>query len=285
MAVVGAGAASAQCCGICLDAKTKALVGKALVLDLSEQLGLASDEVAVLLDEFGKYQEQVASLKSQRAEVKGKLTAAIESSAAGAEVSGLLDKLQGLDEQLFQLKNDALDAYVMDLTTEQLAQCYLFLADYDEIVCSAIRAMRGAGAPGSAPCPAAAAAAAPAEAAPAEATTAKPGDKAVAAAKAWGDALAAQDLEKIMACFADDFEHYEYGDKAGIRDFIGQAMDMGYLEDLEVSVDDAEAEVDGDEVIVYPVELMGAFGSITFELVFEERNGEMKITGMDASGL
>ncbi len=70
-----------------------------------------------------------------------------------------------------------------------------------------------------------------------------------------------------------------------MKDFIGQAIDMGYLEDLEVYMDDAEAEVDGEEVIVYPIEIMGAFGSVTFELVFQEKDGAMKIVGLDASGI
>jgi len=275
-----------QCCGACPNAKMKALVGKALVLDLADKLGLAGEEMTILLDEFSKYQKELASLQSQRAETKDKLTAAVDSGAAESEISALLDKLQGLDEDIFQLKNDTIDAYAMDLTSEQMAACYLFLADYDQVVCAAVKVMRGdaapcaAAAPGAAPC----AAAAPAEAA-APAADGTPEEKALAAAKAWCEALVAQDMDKTMACFADDFEHYEYGDKSGIQDFIGQAVDMGYLEDLETSVEDAEAEVDGEEIIVYPVELSGAFGSVTFELVFQDRNGEMKITGLDASGL
>lgn len=283
---LGAAPAYAQCCGACPDAKSKALVGKALVLDLAEQLGLATEDMVVLLDEFGKYQDELASLQGQRAETKAKLAAAVESGAPESEISALLDKLQGLDEDIFQLKNDTLDAYAMDLTSAQMATCYMFLADYDQIVCSAIKAMRGGAAPAAAPAQAPAEEAAPAAAATeAPAAGGAPEEKALAAAKAWCDALVSQELDKIMACFADDFEHYEYGDKTGIQDFISQAIDMGYLEDLETSVEDAEAEVDGDEIIVYPVELMGAFGSVTFELVFQDRNGEMKITGLDASGL
>lgn len=262
------------------EAKTRELVGKVLLMDLAEQLRLAPDEIVILLSEYAKYTSELDELKAARAAAKQSLEEAIE---AGTSHSGLLDKLDklvDLDEKIAGLKVQYCEAYMADLTGEQLARLYLFLADFESNVCDAMKTMQA--------CPAGQAAAAPECAASAEegaAPAASPSDRAMEAAKAWGAALAEQDLDKVMAIFSDDFEHYEYGDKQGISDFIGQAMDMGYLEDLEVDLDDAEAEVDGNEVIIYPIDLLGAFGSVTFELVFKEKDGEMKIVGLDASGI
>ena len=278
--------AFAQCCAKCPDAKMKELVGKALVLDLADKLELPADETATLLAEYGKYREELNALKTQRTETRDKLMAAVDGGGAEADISALTDKLMDLDKQIAMLKADTVDAYASDLTAAQMAACYTFLADLDQNICAAICALRGEGGPATCPAAAAPAAAESAAGAPAAAAaTADPAAKALAAAKAFGEALKTQDMDKIMAPFADDFEHYEYGDKEGIKDFLSQAADMGYLEDLEVNLDDAEAEVDGDEVVVYPVEIMGAFGSVTLELVFKDKGGEMKITGMDASGI
>ncbi len=262
--------------------KMKELVGKALVLDLAEKMDLAPDEVALLMDEWQRYKAEVAEMKAERATKKAALMDAIEEGEGDSEILGMLDEIVELDEEMFGLKIKLCEAYMVDLTGAQLAQAYLFLADYDKKVAQVVGGMGPArrGMPR-----AQAGKQAGKKAAAVAEEAASPADQALDVAKGWGAALAEQDLDKIMSFFAEDFEHYEYGDKLGIRDFIGQAIDMGYLEDLEVYTDDAEAEVDDDEVIVYPIEIMGAFGSVTFELIFAEKDGEMMIVGMDASGI
>ena len=259
----------------------KALIGKAMAMELGEELGLPSEDMQVMLDEYANYMDEMAELKADRAEAKQALEAAIEGDKGSNDILDLLDALVDLDEEIAALPSSYAEAYMSDLSGAQLAQIYLFLADFDQNIAGLMHAMMGApcGGPSAGTCPAGAA---PAEAA---APAQSPEDAALAAAKAWGEALIEQDMDAVMAAFADDFEHYEYGDKQGIADFIGQAVDMGYLEDLEVYTDDAEVEVDGDEYIVYPVELMGAFGSVTFELVFQDRGGKMLITTLDASGI
>ncbi len=96
-----------------------------------------------------------------------------------------------------------------------------------------------------------------------------------------------QDVDGIMAVFSEDFEHYEWGDKAGAEEFMSEANDMGYLEDIEVFLEDMEIDVDGDggTATAYPIEMTGAFGSITLELTFTNEDGTWLVTGLDASGL
>lgn len=119
----------------------------------------------------------------------------------------------------------------------------------------------------------------------AAAAGASPEEQAEAAIHGFVAAGAEGDYDKMLEVFSDDFEHYEYGDKEGVGEFLSQAADMGYLEGIEVVLEDAEYKVDGDTLSVYPVEFNGAFGSITFEYIFKNEDGTWKIVEFDASGL
>ncbi len=157
---------------------------------------------------------------------------------------------------------------VSELSTEQQAALLLLL---DQL------AAQGGGAA------AAPAAAAPAEAAAAPAADPKAACKAVI--EQFAAAAAKEDMDGMMAVFSDSFEHYQYGDKAGVKEFLQQSADMGYLEGIEFSMEDAEFEVDGETLSVYPVDVEGSFGSITFEYVLKKEGDAWKIVEFDASGL
>ncbi len=101
----------------------------------------------------------------------------------------------------------------------------------------------------------------------------------------WKAAMEAQDVDKIMANFSDNFKHYDWKDKAGAKDFITDAKDMGYLDGVEVLLDDMEIKVEGDTATVYPVDISGAFGSLAMELNLTKEGGTWLVTGLDAAGL
>lgn len=101
----------------------------------------------------------------------------------------------------------------------------------------------------------------------------------------WRTAMIDHDLDAIMAVFSDKFEHFDWRDKAGARQFIQEAIDIGYLDDIEVHLDQAEIKVDGTLASVYPVNLAGAFGSLTMELFLTRENGKWLVTGLDAPGM
>ncbi len=64
---------------------------------------------------------------------------------------------------------------------------------------------------------------------------------------------------------------------------------MGYIEmyadDTEVSTEDVEFEEDGENLIIYPVDVEGPWGSATLEFVAKLEGGAWKIVGVDASGI
>ncbi len=112
-----------------------------------------------------------------------------------------------------------------------------------------------------------------------------PAEGAMKTVNAYVKAAEAANIDGMMACFSESFDHYELGNKAGMRTFLEGAEAEGMLEDMTGNVEDAEAEVDGDTVTVYPVELEGLFGTATCELELKKENGVWKIVGFDMTGV
>lgn len=160
---------------------------------------------------------------------------------------------------------------VSELSTEQQAALLLLL---DQLT-----AAKG----GEAAAPAEAAK--PADAAAPAAAPTDPKEAAKAVIQKFADAAKKEDVDGMVSVFSDKFEHYQYGDKNGMKEFLQQSKDMGYLEGIEFNLNDAEFEADGDKLSVYPVDVEGSFGSITFEYVLQKEGNEWKIVEFDASGL
>jgi len=153
-----------------------------------------------------------------------------------------------------------LQAAVADLTVEQQAALYLLLTQLTEDS---------------------------ADAAPAVLTPEESFKQSLATMQ---EAIKTEDLDAVMGLISADFEFYEVGDKDGLREFIENAIDMGYVEtyaaDIEIITDDTEFERDGDTVTVYPVDVEGDFGSVTLEFEAQlEEDGAWRIIGLDISGI
>ena len=94
-------------------------------------------------------------------------------------------------------------------------------------------------------------------------------------------AILAQDLDKLLTYYSDDFSHYEFGDKAGLKEFLEGAKDMGYLDDIEVSMEQATTTIEGDTATIYPVIIDGPFGSTEIEFTSKKEGDTWKVIGMD----
>ena len=90
--------------------------------------------------------------------------------------------------------------------------------------------------------------------------------------------LVAQDIDKLMAAYSDDFETEEGLGKEDLREFLAGAIDQGYLEDVEVDADDCEIKIDGAKATAGPVVYSSAMGSITVEYTMKkEADGVWRI--------
>ena len=119
----------------------------------------------------------------------------------------------------------------------------------------------------------------------AKAPQSSPTEGALETVAAYVKATESGDIDAAMACFSENFDHYELGDKEGLRQFFEGAESEGMLEDISGNTEDAEAELDGDTVTVYPVELEGLFGTVTFEFELKAENGAWKIVSLDMTGV
>lgn len=88
----------------------------------------------------------------------------------------------------------------------------------------------------------------------------------------WKQGIEASDIDMIMAAYSKDFQNAEM-DYDGIKEFISGAIDMGYLDGAEVSFEDMEVMIEGDKATVYPINLSGAAGGITLEMVLGKSEG------------
>lgn len=101
----------------------------------------------------------------------------------------------------------------------------------------------------------------------------------------WRDAMLAQDIDKIMVAFSENFTHSEAPDKAALKDFLQSAIDMGYIEGAEIAIDEAKTTIEGTTATVYPIALRSAAGEVTLELTLTKEEAGWLITTMDIEGI
>lgn len=95
----------------------------------------------------------------------------------------------------------------------------------------------------------------------------------------WSAAAEAKDVDKLMTFVAENFKSNEWPDKETYRTFVKDSVEMGYLDDLDVTTDKAKITFEGeDKAIVYPVDLTASFGSASLEVVFMEEDGKWLVS-------
>ena len=89
----------------------------------------------------------------------------------------------------------------------------------------------------------------------------------------WAAGLAAEDAEKVMATYSEDFESADMPDKESMGELIEMAIDQGFLEDVEVITDEAKTVIEGNTATYGPIELSGAMGSMMFDFTLQKEEG------------
>ncbi len=90
-------------------------------------------------------------------------------------------------------------------------------------------------------------------------------------------ALLAQDVEKMVSFYADDFSS-DTGDKAATQEFLEGAKDNGLLEDLEIDTSELEISVDGTSATAEPITLETSIGAIALGFELQKRGGSWVVT-------
>ena len=103
--------------------------------------------------------------------------------------------------------------------------------------------------------------------------------------EAFKAALLGKDIDALAAVIADDFYHYEAGDKESILDYVQQGIDQGIVDDGEIDLESVEITIDGDKATAYPIEASAPIGSVTVELELKKVDGKWLFSGGDAEGV
>lgn len=113
----------------------------------------------------------------------------------------------------------------------------------------------------------------------------KPEDAVGKQANAFAAGIKAEDIDGVTKLFSENFKHYEWNNKAGAKEFLANAKDMGYLKNLESDLSKMKITVEGQTAKAYPIVLSGSFGQVTIELDMAKESAGWMIVGLDASGI
>ena len=261
----------AQAQPVCADADK--LIEEVLVVKFCAALELDNETLGEVMAGYEVWAEQRAARKTAVAELKTAI-------ASDSGVWSKLEALRDIDEELADFTEEA----CTELSTfgeDAEAKLYLLMTGIDQIVAQAKLGILS-----SCVCKKAAACGAPGAGAPAAAAAPASPEQLIEATLAdLKKALESQDLDLLLATFSEDFEHPEVGGKEEARDLLEMGLEMGYADDGEVSLEDVEIEIDGDEATVYPVDLSGPPGSISVELELGKRGDKWLITTLNADGV
>ena len=91
-------------------------------------------------------------------------------------------------------------------------------------------------------------------------------------------ALKAGDIDTMVANYADTFESDQGGGTAEMKEFLQGAKDQGFLDEIQIDLTNLVITVDGSKASAKPIDLEGAFGSLTIEFDLEKIDGRWMVT-------
>jgi ketosteroid isomerase-like protein len=108
-----------------------------------------------------------------------------------------------------------------------------------------------------------------------------PSDEELIAAtmEAMQSAIAAQDLDKIMDVYSEDFSGENGEGKAEVRDFIANWIDMGVMEEVEVNIEEMETTIENGTATVAPVVYESSFGQLVAEYTLQKEENTWRVVG------
>ncbi len=102
----------------------------------------------------------------------------------------------------------------------------------------------------------------------------------------WKAGMETKDVAKLGEAMSDKFNHYEWGNKQGMLDFLKTQFEQGTLEGAKINAAAAKTSIENGIAKVYPVELTAPFGTATIEFTLEkEADGIWRATGITVEGV
>ncbi len=89
----------------------------------------------------------------------------------------------------------------------------------------------------------------------------------------WKAAMTAKDLDKLMALFSDDYVTSRGSGKVAMRERMAGAIERGFLDNVEVNIENAQITLEGNKATFSPVEITSDRGTLAIEYTLKKENG------------
>jgi ketosteroid isomerase-like protein len=99
----------------------------------------------------------------------------------------------------------------------------------------------------------------------------------------WKQAVIDQDVDTFMAVYSEDFSGSNGEDKEQVREFMSEAFDQGYLDNVDINLEIAQLTITDDTAQFSPVDIAADIGEVTvdFTLKKEDKNTWRIIESVD----
>ena len=95
----------------------------------------------------------------------------------------------------------------------------------------------------------------------------------------WKAAMVTKDLDRLMATFSDNYVSSRGSGKDSMRERLAGAIERGFLDNVEIKIEDAQITLEGDEATFGPVEITSDRGTLAIEYTLKKENGTWLIMG------
>jgi ketosteroid isomerase-like protein len=89
----------------------------------------------------------------------------------------------------------------------------------------------------------------------------------------WKAAMVAKDLDKLMATFSENYLSSRGSGKDAMRERMAGAIERGFLDSIEVNIENAQITIEGDKATFSPVEFTSDRGTMALEYTLQKENG------------
>ena len=93
----------------------------------------------------------------------------------------------------------------------------------------------------------------------------------------WKAALAAQDLDKVMATYSENYASERGDGKESVREFMTRVFDEGWMDNIKVNMESAETTIEGDKAQFGPVEFISDRGTMKIDYTLQKEDGAWRI--------
>ena len=98
----------------------------------------------------------------------------------------------------------------------------------------------------------------------------------------WQEAVAAKDLDSMMAIHSESFSNSEAADKAAWKAYLEWIMASGYMDGAETDISGAETTIEEDKATVGPMVLSTAAGVFNMELSLAKEEAGWMVVSSEA---